>query len=195
MTSLAGVKVPIAIREQWWQLQTKGNTMASASLVFQDARSNKFWNLETNGKEFTTHWGRIGTIGQSNTKKYYSEDQCEREAKKLIASKVKKGYVQAINDELITEAFIKILSGIAEYKNENEVYYRDDKFERLATMEFLDGSDHIIFRHYYENGVKKSEHEWVEGRQHGRDMGWYEDGSPRWERKFDSGRMISEKRY
>lgn len=170
--------------------------MASASLVFQDAKSNKFWNLETNDKEFTTHWGRIGTVGQSKTKKYYSAQACEREAKKLIAKKVKKGYVEAITEELITQALIEILSGIATRKNEREIYYRDDKFNKLATIEFVDGdSTHIIFRHYYENGNQKSEHEWVDGKQNGRDIGWYENGNMRWEREFANGRMIKEKRY
>ena len=170
--------------------------MASASLVFQDDRSNKFWNLETNGKSFTTNWGRIGTIGQSKTKRFYSEVGCEREAKKLIASKVKKGYVEAITEELITEAFIMILSGVADRRNEREIYYRNDKFNKLATIEFVDGSStHIVFRHYYDNGSMKSEHEWADGKQHGRDMGWYDDGSLHWKREFSKGRLISEVKY
>jgi len=170
--------------------------MASAALVFQDAKSNKFWNLETNGKKFTTYWGRIGTAGQSNTKDFYNEAACEYAANKLIASKIKKGYVPAITEDLIREAFIMILSGIAERRNESEIYYRSDKFNKLATIEFVDGSsDHIIFRHYYENGNQKSEHEWVDGKQHGNDSGWYEDGSKKWERKFIKGKLVSEKKY
>ena len=171
--------------------------MTSASLVFQDEVSNKFWNLETNGKTFTTNWGRIGTLGQSQIKKFYDAAVCERIAKNKIASKIKKGYVEAITEELITEAFIMILSGIADRRpNSNEIYYRRDKFNKLATIEFVDGdSSHIIFRHYYDNGNKKSEHEWLEGKQHGNDLGWYEDGKKHWERKFSSGKLISEKRY
>ncbi len=170
--------------------------MASAALVFQDQKSNKFWNLETDGKKFTTNWGRIGTIGQSKTKSFYSESACERSAQKLIASKIKKGYVEAITEELITEAFIMILSGIADKRNSREIYYRNDKFNKLATIEFVDGdSSHIIFRHYYDNGNQKSEHEWVNGKQHGIDLGWYEDGSKHWERKFVEGKLVKEKRY
>lgn len=173
-----------------------GERMASASLVFQDDVSNKFWNLETHGKKFTTSWGRIGTFGQTLTKSFYSEYECERQAQKLIDSKVKKGYVEAITEELITKAFIEILSGIAERRNENEIYYRNDKFKKLATIEFVEGdSTHIIFRHYYENGKKKSEHEWMNGKQHGNDFGWYEDGSKHWERKFSYGKLIQETRY
>lgn len=170
--------------------------MISASLVFQDAKSNKFWNLETSGKKFTTSWGRIGTIGQSKTKSFYNNQRCEQEAKKLIASKIKKGYVDAVTEEIITNTFIMILSGVAERRNNNEYYYRDDKFNKLATIEFVDGSsEHIVLRHYYDNGNKKSEHEWKDGRQHGRDIGWYENGNKRWERVFNSGKLIKENRY
>ena len=169
--------------------------MASASLVYQDEKSNKFWNIETNGKDFTRSWGRIGTFGQTQTESFYSIAECECQANKLIASKTKKGYVQAISEDLITQAFIEILSGIAQHKNENEIYYRDDKFNKLATIEFLDGSSHIIFRQYYENGQKKSECHWVDYKQDGDDLGWYENGNKHWERKFSVGKMTYEKRY
>ena len=168
--------------------------MISEFLVFQDKISNKFWNLEVKDKTFITSWGRIGTAGQSKTKNFYSKPQCERAAKKLIASKVKKGYVKAITEEIVLEVFIMMLSGVAKHRNANEVYYRDDKFNKLATIEFIDGSDHIILRHYYENGNKKSEHEWVDGKQHGKDLGWHENGKKHWERRFVSGKLTYEKR-
>lgn len=170
--------------------------MITASLVFQDKKSNKFWNLEVKGKTYTTSWGRIGTIGQSNTKNFWSEEHCKRSAKNIIATKIKKGYVEAITDELIAELFIMVLSGIAKRRNANEIYYRDDKFNKLATIEFVDGSaDYIILRYYYENGKLKSQHEWVDNKQHGQDLGWYEDGKKHWERKFVSGKLTYEKRY
>lgn len=170
--------------------------MIAASLVFQDKVSNKFWSLETNKKSFTTTWGRIGTVGCTNTKTFINEYKCEQAAKKLIASKIKKGYVQAITKELILELFITILSGIAEKKNDKEFYYRDDKFGKLATIEFVNmSSDHIILRHYYENGNIKSEHEWLNGKQDGIDRGWKTDGQKRWERRFVQGKIIEETRY
>ena len=71
-----------------------------------------------------------------------------------------------------------------------------DKFSKLATLEFVDGElNHIIFRQYYENGKQKSEHEWLDGKQNGRDLGWYENGKKHWEREFSAGKMIKEKRY
>jgi predicted DNA-binding WGR domain protein len=170
--------------------------MASASLIFQDERSNKFWNLETNDKSFTTTWGRIGTYGQVLIKNFSTAAECEREATKLIASKIKKGYTQSISEELIMEAFIMILSGIAERRNDREIYYRKDKFNKCATIEFVSGgAEHIMLRHYYENGQIKSEHEWRDGKQDGVDLGWYEDGRKHWERQFSAGRLVSENRY
>ena len=170
--------------------------MASASLVLQNNKSNKFWNLETNGKSFITSWGRIGTAGQNKTKSFYNEHICELEAKKLIASKIKKGYVNAITEEIIRDTFIMILSGVAERKNEKEFYYRDDKFKKLATIEFVDGdSDHLILRHYYENGQCKSEHEWSNGKSHGNDYGWYENGKKKWYRQFSQGKLINEQKW
>lgn len=170
--------------------------MVSASLVCQNKKSNKFWNLETDGKSFTTSWGRIGTAGQSTTKSYWSESQCEREAKKIIASKIKKGYVPAITEDLIRQTFIMILSGIAERKNDKEFYYRDDKFAKLATIEFVRGSStHIVLRHYYENGKIKSEHEWVDGKSDGRDRGWYENGKLKWDRVFNAGKLVKESKF
>jgi antitoxin component YwqK of YwqJK toxin-antitoxin module len=89
-----------------------------------------------------------------------------------------------------------VLSGIAKRRNDNEIYYRDDKFNKLATIEFVDGSaDHIILRHYYDNGNIKSQHEWADNKQHGKDLGWYENGKKHWERKFVSGKLTHEKRY
>ena len=169
--------------------------MITAQLVFQDDKSNKFWNIETNNDKFITTWGRIGTIGQAQQKQFYDNVACEKEAKKIIASKIKKGYVAALTEELITETFIKILSGVAEYKAPKEMYYRDDKFNKLATIEFVNGAEHIILRHYYDSGQKKSEHEWVGGKQNGNDFGWYEDGRKHWERKFVDGRLMSESRF
>ena len=160
-------------------------------LVCQNNVSNKFWEIEINGNSFQTHWGRIGTAGQSTVKTYYDSYSCQHEAQKLIASKRKKGYVDAITPELLQEAFIRMFSGIAEYKSPGEFYYSDDKFHKMATIQFLDGgSDHLVLRHYYDNGRKKSETEWVDGKKNGFDIGWYWDGSIEWKREYKDGKIV-----
>jgi len=59
---------------------------------FSEGSSNKFWQIELDGTSFTTTYGRIGTDGQTTMKEYDSEEKAEKEYKKLIAEKVKKGY-------------------------------------------------------------------------------------------------------
>ncbi|PWV46476.1 WGR domain-containing protein [Chitinophaga sp. S165] len=63
-----------------------------ARFIYQDEKSNKFWDIETNGTDLTVQYGKVGTTGQSQTKHFASEDECKKAADKLIAEKVKKGY-------------------------------------------------------------------------------------------------------
>lgn len=62
---------------------------------FVEGKSSKFWEIELDGTSFTTTYGRIGTDGQSSLKEYDSEEKAQREYDKLVAEKVKKGYVLA----------------------------------------------------------------------------------------------------
>src|SRR5262245_46697289 len=64
-------------------------------LVYMDAKSSKFWNIELSGTSFTVTYGRIGTTGQSQTKSFPSEEAARKEAEKLIKEKTGKGYVDA----------------------------------------------------------------------------------------------------
>lgn len=63
------------------------------TLVFDDGSSRKFWSISTEGKALTVTFGRIGTQGQTQTKKLASDAACAKEAESLVASKLKKGYV------------------------------------------------------------------------------------------------------
>lgn len=64
-------------------------------LVYMDAKSSKFWNIELAGTSHTVTFGRIGTGGQSNTKTFPSEDAARKDMEKLIREKLGKGYVDA----------------------------------------------------------------------------------------------------
>jgi predicted DNA-binding WGR domain protein len=59
----------------------------------QDGKSDKFWSISTNGGSFTVRYGKTGTDGQEKTKAFGSAELCEKEAEKLVAEKLKKGYV------------------------------------------------------------------------------------------------------
>lgn len=64
-------------------------------LVYMDAKSSKFWNIELAGTSHTVTFGRIGTGGQSNIKTFPSEDAARKDMEKLIREKLGKGYVDA----------------------------------------------------------------------------------------------------
>jgi predicted DNA-binding WGR domain protein len=54
--------------------------------------SSKFWEISVAANSFTVRFGRIGTTGQTQTKSFADEATAAREAEKLIAQKLKKGY-------------------------------------------------------------------------------------------------------
>lgn len=64
------------------------------TFIYQDAKSNKFWHIDPSGAGFTVHFGRVGTDGQKQVKTFADEATARREADKLIADKLKKGYVE-----------------------------------------------------------------------------------------------------
>jgi len=64
-------------------------------LVYMDAKSSKFWNIELSGNSHTVTFGRIGTNGQSATKTFPTEEAARKDMEKLIKEKLGKGYVDA----------------------------------------------------------------------------------------------------
>jgi len=72
-----------------------GSTSTSARhFEFIGGSSQKFWEISVAGTSFTVRFGRIGTAGQSQTKTFAGEGKAKQEAAKLIAEKLKKGYVE-----------------------------------------------------------------------------------------------------
>lgn len=65
---------------------------------YRDQKSNKFWEIEQEGCELITRWGRIGTQGQSTRKGYSNEATAAAELDKQARSKLGKGYVE-LGDE------------------------------------------------------------------------------------------------
>lgn len=67
------------------------------AFVYTDEKSNKFWTVNYSGHFLCVHYGKIDTVGKFEIKEFDSIDKCEKEAKRLIASKMKKGYKENIN--------------------------------------------------------------------------------------------------
>lgn len=73
--------------------------MAVRRFELVDGKSSKFWEIEQTANQHTVCYGRIGTNGQSKTKEFDSTEAAQKDAEKLIASKVKKGY-QEVADQV-----------------------------------------------------------------------------------------------
>ncbi|EMN42486.1 WGR domain-containing protein [Leptospira weilii] len=64
------------------------------SLIYKEEKSDKFWNIDIAGNTFTVTYGKTGTAGQTQTKKFKDEAACLKEAQKLLNEKLKKGYLE-----------------------------------------------------------------------------------------------------
>ena len=60
--------------------------------IYHDEKSNKFWWIDYEGDSLAVNYGKVGSIGKFQTKEFDNEEQCLKEASKLIAAKMKKGY-------------------------------------------------------------------------------------------------------
>ena len=59
---------------------------------FVGGTSSKFWEVSVSGASVTVRYGRIGTLGQSQTKSLADAAAAERHVEKLISEKIGKGY-------------------------------------------------------------------------------------------------------
>ena len=59
-----------------------------------EGTSQKFWAIELDGPAHSVYFGRIGTAGQTSRKESATEAQAKTSYDKLIAEKLKKGYVE-----------------------------------------------------------------------------------------------------
>ena len=66
-------------------------------LEFIEGNSRKFWEVTCRGGELTTRFGRIGSPGQTHSKQLPDAESAAKEAHRLTAEKLRKGY-QEITD-------------------------------------------------------------------------------------------------
>lgn len=68
--------------------------MTEESFEFKDGSSSKFWTISIEGHSFRVNFGKIGTSGQTQTKTFGSPSEAKVAYDKLVAEKLKKGYVR-----------------------------------------------------------------------------------------------------
>ena len=71
--------------------------------VYQDAKSDKFWDIEFEGTTQTVVYGKTGTAGREAVKEFATAEECTKESEKLIAQKLKKGYTELAEGEAVPE--------------------------------------------------------------------------------------------
>ena len=71
------------------------------AFIYKDEKSHKFWCIDYSGYDFSVNYGKSGSIGKFEIKEFETEEECLKQAEKLIRSKEKKGYVEStpIQDE------------------------------------------------------------------------------------------------
>ena len=95
------------------------------------------------------------------------------------------------NLDVFTNAFILMLSGAADWHNDSEIKYKIDNED--ITIEFINNSPRkTIVRKYYPNGIMAWEDHYVNGVQHGKELGWHSDGRLFWNCDYYDGDMIKE---
>jgi len=75
-------------------------------LKYIDGTSDKFWQIEAQGLEFTVTYGKNGTSGTSQTKSFNTAAECLKLAEKLVAEKIKKGYSET--GEVVVDSTTKV---------------------------------------------------------------------------------------
>lgn len=61
---------------------------------FIGGTSAKFWEIERTGSQVIVRYGRIGTVGQSQTKAFADGAAARTHANRLIDQKLAKGYAE-----------------------------------------------------------------------------------------------------
>lgn len=76
-----------------------GNSSDTRRFEYKDEKSSKFWEISVADKGFTVRYGKIGTDGQTQIKEFADAATAEKQAQKLIAEKVGKGYLEVGHEQ------------------------------------------------------------------------------------------------
>ncbi|EMY78891.1 WGR domain protein [Leptospira weilii serovar Ranarum str. ICFT] len=105
-------------------------------LTYQDETSDKFWNIEVSGRSFTVTFGKVGTGGQTQTKTFDDEDQCLKEANKLLAEKLKKGYIDRYKTGKTAQTTDTSQSDLKNHSKEWEEIIRAEDLQKALIRHF-----------------------------------------------------------
>lgn len=103
-------------------------------LVYMDAKSSKFWNIELAGNSYTVTYGRIGTEGQTLSKSFADEAAARKDMDKLIKEKLGKGYVDAAGSGTSASGAVSGAEGLIPLIAFSSINRREDISENASTF-------------------------------------------------------------
>lgn len=131
--------------------------------IFQDDKSQKFWNIDIGETSFTVNYGRLGTTGQTSTKEFATAEAAEKAAVKAIAEKIKKGYREVSEEEAAnTKDEAKRFSLTWDESEEEDGY--DILYKKILNYKKLDSLKHMIIANWpypYENDGSQPVIDWI----------------------------------
>jgi len=84
--------------------------MNQRSFHYSDDKFNKYWTITIKDNSLTVHYGRVGTIGQTQTKEFTTETEALKSYEKLVRERLKQGYIEissnsnSLNQKFLIEA-------------------------------------------------------------------------------------------
>jgi WGR domain protein len=108
--------------------------------IYQDAKSDKFWDIEFEGTTQTVVYGKTGTAGREAVKEFATAEECIKESEKLITQKLKKGYTELAEGEAAPEK--------REYSEEEKAdYFFWEAIEKSYKYNKKDWEDYDLEEH------------------------------------------------
>ena len=120
-----------------------------------DGTSDKFWQIEAVNNSFTVTYGKNGTSGVSQTKTFDSEAQCLKEAEKILAEKIKKGYSED------GESGVVSISTKPKTEKQSDLQAILDEYDTLIKTSNLDGL--LPFLKNHANGNREALKKHIKG--------------------------------
>jgi predicted DNA-binding WGR domain protein len=119
--------------------------MEQRSLQYTDSKSDKFWKITLEGSLHTVQYGRSGTAGQTQTKGFATEDAARKSFEKLVAEKLKKGYVEVeapLNLSATADSVLTVSSQVGETQLETPLPHKlpvnSQELARIEIQQSLD---------------------------------------------------------
>lgn len=97
--------------------------------TYKDEKSDKFWSIDVQGVMVTVVFGKTGTAGNTNIKEYFKEEEAQKDADKLIQEKLKKGYVEVLDENAGSFGEVEFWSLISRSKAKAE-----DSYEQIEIL-------------------------------------------------------------